>query len=655
MPNASDTLAAPVRGAAPAGPAPSGTSRNRKILAGAALAVGLVVVALFPSAAPNAYILSAGVVILSYACTATSWNFMGGFTGYISLGHAAWFGLGAYGTGILIRDAALPSFVAWALAGVIVAVITVPVGIAALRVRGASFVIVSIAFVLIMLLVFQGWGSFTGGSNGLVVPRPFPDLLRPVHHQVFFYLFAALLAVMLLLWWAINRSRFGIGLKAIREDEDKAEALGIPTRNYKLVAYVISATFTGLAGGMYALWFGDLDPIFQFSILLGSYMVLMALLGGIRNLWGPLVGAIIVGIGLEVFKLQFGDTQFHLVATGLLLALVVLFMPDGIIPAVQSLLKRFGPQSSSIREMTAAELAERNRAAGVSGASVFAGRPVEREGAADEDAATPPTATTTNPGGSDDRHRRTGDHHRRLEPQHARPDEGLRRRPRRRRRRRHLPRGQDQRPHRPERLRQDDVLQLRHRHDQAGLGHGHVQGPRHHGQGPARHRPRGDRAQLPAVPDLPRMTVLDNVLVAVRRTGIKGLLAPARTEAEVAKARQLLVRVGIDHLENSEARDLSYGQQKLLELAGVLMGDPDTIMLDEPAGGVNPSLIGRIGSLVQELNAEGTTFLIVEHNMDLVMSLSHHVVVFDRGAPIAEGTPDIVQSDPRVLEAYLGV
>lgn len=153
----------------------------------------------------------------------------------------------------------------------------------------------------------------------------------------------------------------------------------------------------------------------------------------------------------------------------------------------------------------------------------------------------------------------------------------------------------------------------------------------------------------------PRMTVLDNLLVAVRPTSWRQRVGSSRDPGQVERARELLRRVGIDHLEESEARDISYGQSKLLELAGVLMGDPDTILLDEPAGGVNPALIGRIATLVRELNAEGRTFVIVEHNMEMVMSLSDHVVVFDRGRPIAEGPPSVVQNDARVLEAYLGV
>lgn len=353
---------------------PTGLRDPRRVVGLVLLLVVLAVILVFPMTTRVGYLLSTGVVVLNYALMATGWNFMGGFTGYISLGHAAYFGLGAYSLAILVDRTGMSPFLALALAPLVVVLIAIPVGIAALRVRGASFVIVTIAFVLILLLVSQSWVSLTGGSTGLMIPRPFPDLIRTEHHQVFYYIYVAALALALLVWWRIDRSRFGMGLKAVREDEDKARALGVPTFRAKLIAFGWSAFFTGLAGALYALWFGDLDPVFQFSILMGAYMVLMALLGGVRELFGPVLGAIVVGLAIEFFKAEFGDTQFHLVATGLLLALVVLFMPEGVIPAVRGLVRRFGPQASSIREVSAKDLAdEADGTAPAAGTSATAG------------------------------------------------------------------------------------------------------------------------------------------------------------------------------------------------------------------------------------------------------------------------------------------
>jgi branched-chain amino acid transport system permease protein len=325
----------------------------------AAIVVAAAVLLVYPWIAPNSYMRYAGVLVVMYAVLATSWNLVGGFTGYVSLGHAAFFGLGAYGTGILIIDLAVPHVLALAISTVGVVVFAVIVGLAAVRVRGASFVIVSIALVTMMSLIAQDARELTGGSSGLRVPPISEDLDRTSNHLLFFNLFAVLLLLATLTWWFIDRSRFGAGLKAIREDEDKAEALGVPTTAYKVAVFALSAGFTGVAGGLYGMWFGNLDPIFVFSIIVGANMVIMALLGGVRHLFGPTVGALIVAPASEYFLTRFGETQIHIVFSGVLLGIVVLFMPDGIIPKVRALLRRFGPVSSSIREETQQELRDR--------------------------------------------------------------------------------------------------------------------------------------------------------------------------------------------------------------------------------------------------------------------------------------------------------
>lgn len=150
------------------------------------------------------------------------------------------------------------------------------------------------------------------------------------------------------------------------------------------------------------------------------------------------------------------------------------------------------------------------------------------------------------------------------------------------------------------------------------------------------------------------LSVLENMIVPVRHPGIRALFGPGMYRVEIEHAMELLNRVGLVHLKDEPANKLSFGQQKLLEFASILMSEPELILLDEPAGGVNPSMIRFMMTLIQSLNAEGVTFLVVEHNMGFVMELCDHVVVLDQGQKIAEGRPEVIQTDPAVLDAYLG-
>jgi neutral amino acid transport system ATP-binding protein len=158
----------------------------------------------------------------------------------------------------------------------------------------------------------------------------------------------------------------------------------------------------------------------------------------------------------------------------------------------------------------------------------------------------------------------------------------------------------------------------------------------------------------------PRLTVLENMLIAAQHTGtghtrMRNPLARAGGAADRHRAMELLEFTGIDKHAHALAGTLSYGQRKLLELAYVLVADPEIVLLDEPAGGINPSLVHIIEARIKDLNAAGKTFLIVEHNMEFVMGLCHHIAVLDYGTVVASGSPQMVRNDPRVLDAYLGI
>lgn len=151
-----------------------------------------------------------------------------------------------------------------------------------------------------------------------------------------------------------------------------------------------------------------------------------------------------------------------------------------------------------------------------------------------------------------------------------------------------------------------------------------------------------------------RMTVLENMIVPIRQLTVRSLFSPAIGGQERARAEELLEFFGLTRLRGHQAGSLSFGQQKLLELAAALMANPDVVMLDEPAGGLNPVMIEKLAEYVRELNGRGVTFLIIEHNMGFVMGLCDPVIVMSRGTVIAQGSPAAVRDDPIVLDAYLG-
>jgi len=312
------------------------TSKNGRFK-GIVVAIFLLLLILLPFARPVIggtfnYIIQMATISMMWVALATSWNLIGGYAGYISLGNNVFFGIGGYVAGALLVYQGWSPFISAPLAGLVAMAVGIGVGLITLRTRGPAFIIATLALLLMAALIFDNW-EFVGGSNGLSLPLP--EFSRE-WARVPFYLAMLTAAVgSVLLSWKVAHSKLGLGLRAIAQDEIKAEVLGIDTRKYKVIAYTLSAFFPGVAGAIWGYSLTYLRPSIFFTIAIAAQMVLMAIIGGRGTVAGPVVGAIFLVIINEFSVVQFGSSELNIVVTGVILILVLLFFPLGIVGSLR--------------------------------------------------------------------------------------------------------------------------------------------------------------------------------------------------------------------------------------------------------------------------------------------------------------------------------
>ena len=268
----------------------------------------------------NSVLMQFGISVLLLATLAQGWNIIGGYTGYASFGNSVFYGLGAYGVAIAMVQFNLPFWVGMLLGLALAVVFAALLGLAVLRLRGHYFAIATLGLAFIMTAIVSNL-EIAGRNIGLVLPLLKSDVL-------FYELALALLVLVTLTVFWLSRSRFGLGLIAIRENEEGAAVMGVNTTLYKVLAFMLSAAFSGLAGGIYAYYITFIDPVGVFDVSLNVRMIIMAVFGGPGSVLGPVVGAFVLSTVSEVLATKV--TSFASMFFGIVIVIAVVFMPRGL-------------------------------------------------------------------------------------------------------------------------------------------------------------------------------------------------------------------------------------------------------------------------------------------------------------------------------------
>jgi branched-chain amino acid transport system permease protein len=540
-------------------------------------------------------------VVPIWAVMGLSWNLLSGYSGFVSFGHAAFFGLGAYFVALAHIHWGLSPWIGIPCAGLVGGVAGLVVGVPTFRLRGHYFALAMLAYPLALLYVFE-WLGYQ--ELALPMEREAPAaFMQFADHRVYAWLSLALMLAAMLLTVRVERSRFGMSLVAIREDEAAAEAAGIRTLGWKLRAITLSGAMAGIAGGFYAVVLLVVTPPAVFGMLVSAQALIVAMFGGVGTVWGPVIGAVVLVPLSETLHAQLGDVipGIQGVVYGVAIVAVILLAPEGVFWKVRDLLGRRKSRSAQAGAPAAAAPGPLRAARSVSGpilevegvSKAFGGLQAVRK-----------VSLAVNRGeilgiiGPNGAGKTTLFN---LLNGFIRPDEG-----------RIVLEGRDVTGWKPYEI------------CAAGVGR-----------------------TFQVVRPFRRMSVHDNVVVGAYVAGGAGAQAHAIAEAALA-------RVGLSGESARAAGELSSKQLRLLEIARALAGRPGILLLDETLAGLGATEVEEVIGLVRGLAADGTTIVIIEHTMQAMVRLVNRFVVLNEGAVLTQGQPEEITRNEAVIDAYLG-
>ena len=551
----------------------------------------------------NSYYQLIMTVVPVWAVMGLAWNLLSGYSGLVSFGHAAFFGLGAYFVALTQIHWGLSPWLGIPCAGAVGAVAGLVIGIPTFRLRGHYFALAMLAYPLALLYVFEwlGYQELT-----LPMQREAPlAYMQFEDHRVYAWLALALLIGAMVLTSLIERSRFGLTLIAIKQDEAAAEAAGIKTLAWKLKAIVLSGAMAGMAGGFYAVVLLVVTPQAVFGMLVSAQALIVTMFGGVGTQWGPVIGALALVPLSEFLHAKLGNIipGIQGVVYGVSIIAVTLLAPEGVYWKMKDiLLRRRVAPSDSLPSSVAAETQLAPRQCGGAQEAILEVRNVSKSFGglmAVKDVSLQVTRGEIlgiiGPNGAG----KTTFFN--LLNGFIRPDHG-------------------------------EIL----------LGGKDVVG-----QQPYQICAAGVGRTFQVVKPFRRMTVLENVIVGAF------VHTASDHEAHVA-AEQALRQVGLENESQRLAGSLSNKQLRLLELARALAGKPTILLLDETLAGLGSGDVDEVISAVRKLAAQSITIVIIEHTMQAMVRLVDRFVVLNGGAVLAEGLPTDVTRNPIVIDAYLG-